>query len=60
MDNLKVFFKGIDGFITGLVSAIVANPEAVTTLVGSGFAMKIGAVSAMIVAFTNWLKHKDK
>jgi len=61
MDFKKMFGKGFLGFLTFLVGYAVANPDMITGLIPEKFAtMTIGgAISAIVVAIANWLKHKN-
>ena len=61
MDIFITLKKAVLGFLTFAVGYLSTNPQAVTDLIPKDIAtMTIGGgVAALIVAVTNWLKHKE-
>jgi hypothetical protein len=56
----KVLFKGVYGFLLALSSSAISNPESIITLAGSGNAIKVSAIVAVLSSFLNWYKHQGE
>lgn len=61
MNIFQTLQKALLGFLTFVTGYLATNPAAITNLIPEDIAtMTIGGgVAALVVAVTNWLKHKN-
>lgn len=60
MNYAKTISKMLISLVVGSISAVVANPDSITTLAGASHAGQVGAIVALLSGLINWYKNKDK
>lgn len=62
MNIITTLKKSLLGFLTFVTAYLATNPGIITNLVPENIAHLTigGAISAVIVGITNWLKNKEK